>query len=78
VDNLIEKHEMCGRSKLGNSREIHCMVVQVGDVPLDSVAASSFNWWSGCGNNMFQNRYQTRDLFEMRKIDPRSGICAEM
>jgi hypothetical protein len=52
--------------------------VQVGNVPSDSVAASSFDWWSGCGNDMFQNRYWKRDLFKMRKIDPRSGICAEM
>jgi hypothetical protein len=27
---------------------------------------------------MFQNRYQTRDSFEIRKIDPRSRIRAEM
>jgi hypothetical protein len=50
----------------------------VGDVPSDSVTASSFDWWSGHGNDMFQNRYRKRDLFEMRKIDPRSGICAEI
>jgi hypothetical protein len=50
----------------------------VGDVPLDSVTASSFDWWSGHVNDMFQNRYQKWDLFEMRKIDPKSGIHAEM
>jgi hypothetical protein len=78
MDNLIEKHETCRRSKLGNGHEIRYMVVQVGDVPSDSVAVGSFDWWSGCGNDMFQNRYQTQDSFEMRKIDPRSGIYAEM
>jgi hypothetical protein len=54
------------------------VVVQVGDVPSDSVAASSFDWWSGHVNDMFQNRYRKRDSFEMRKIDPKSGIRAEM
>jgi hypothetical protein len=54
------------------------MVAQVGDIPSDSVAVSSFHWWSGCGNDMFQNRYRKQDSFEMRKIDPRSRICAEM
>jgi hypothetical protein len=54
------------------------MVAQVGDVPLDSIAVGSFDWWSGCGNDMFQNRYWMWDSFEMRKIDLRSGICAEM
>jgi hypothetical protein len=75
---LIEKHEMCRRSKLGNSHEVCHMVAQVGDVPSDSIAASSFDWWSGCGNDMFQNRYQKQDSFKMRKINPRSGIHAEM
>jgi hypothetical protein len=50
----------------------------VGDVPLDSVAAGSFDWWSKCGNDMFQNRYWKWDSFEMRKIGPKSGIRAEM
>jgi hypothetical protein len=54
------------------------MVAQVGDVPSDSIAVGSFDWWSGCGNDMFQNRYQIQDSFEMRKINPRSGIRAEM
>jgi hypothetical protein len=54
------------------------MVAQVGDVPSDSITAGSFDWWSRCGNNMFQNRYQKWDSFKMRKIDPRSGIHAEM
>jgi hypothetical protein len=50
----------------------------VGDVPSDSVAAGSFDWWSGCGNDMFQNKYWKQDSFEMRKIDPRSRIRARM
>jgi hypothetical protein len=50
------------------------VVVQVGDVPPDSIAASSFDWWSGHVNDIFQNRYQKRDSFEMRKIDPKSRI----
>jgi hypothetical protein len=50
----------------------------VGDIPSDSIAAGSFDWWSGHGNDMFQNRYQKQDLFKMRKIDPRSGIHTEM
>jgi hypothetical protein len=50
----------------------------VGDVPSDSIAAGSFDWWSGCGNDIFQNRYRTWDSFEMRKINPRSRIRAEM
>jgi hypothetical protein len=54
------------------------VVVQVGDVPLDSVAAGSFDWWSGHVNDIFQNRYQKWDSFEMRKIDSKSGIHAEM
>jgi hypothetical protein len=54
------------------------VVAQVGDVPLDSVAASSFDWWSGHVNDMFQNRYRKWNSFEMRKIDPKSGICTEM
>jgi hypothetical protein len=54
------------------------VVAQVGDVPLDSVAAGSFDWWSGYMTNIFQNRYWKRDSFEMRKIDPKSRILAEM
>jgi hypothetical protein len=45
---------------------------------LDSIAAGSFDWWSRRVNNMFQNRYWKRDLFEMRKINPKSGIRTEM
>jgi hypothetical protein len=54
------------------------VVAQVGDVPSDSVAAGSFDWWSGCVNDMFQKRYRKWDSFKMRKIDPKSGIHAEM
>jgi hypothetical protein len=54
------------------------VVAQVGDVPSDSVTAGSFDWWSGCVNDMFQNRYWKQDSFKMRKIDPKSGIRAEM
>jgi hypothetical protein len=54
------------------------VVVQVGDVPSDSVTTGSFDWWSRHVINMFQNRYRKWDSFEMRKIDPKSGICAEM
>jgi hypothetical protein len=54
------------------------VVTQVGDVPSDSIAAGSFDWWSGRVNDMFQNRYWKWDSFEMRKIDPKSGICVEI
>jgi hypothetical protein len=54
------------------------VVAQVGDVPLDSVATGSFDWWSRRVNDMFQNRYRKRDSFEMRKINPKSGIRTEM
>jgi hypothetical protein len=54
------------------------VVAQVGNVPPDSVAAGSFDWWSRRVNDMFQNRYGKWDSFEMRKVDPKSGIRAEM
>jgi hypothetical protein len=43
----------------------------MGDVPSDSVTAGSFDWWSRCVNDIFQNRYQKQDSFKMRKIGPK-------